>query len=362
MSPDSRWADLARQLARGTQLSAGDKASIFMTDAGAMPAVEAFVEECYRCGAEPAVLLTTDEFDRAALRHLPDEVLHIAPGLELAAMEWSDVHVSFRSMVPPGPNLSPRRSALQRRGKGLVSQARWESTRWCLVRVPTPEWADFIGEDFSQVQEEFFAGTLADWDALSSQQSDLCEHLNSATWVRVTSTDTDLTFGVKGRSWVGFAGEANLPDGEVATAPLDDEVDGHITFPGTFWFAGVAISDLRLVFERGLVVSAEASEGADFVTTLLESDPGARRVGELGIGTNSLIRTFTGDLLIDEKIMGTMHLALGRAYPECGGINESSIHWDIVKDLRSQGGAVESDVGTLISGGAPGALLAPFAD
>ena len=116
-------------------------------------------------------------------------------------------------------------------------------------------------------------------------------------------------------------------------------MSGRIRFPGTFSFGGVLVRDLELDFEEGLIVAERAAEGLGFVRDLFDGDDGARRVGELGVGTNAALTTMTGDLLIDEKILGTVHIAPGRAYPECGGVNASSLHWDIVKDLRGTGGA-----------------------
>ena len=348
---DARWGDLARQLVAGTSVVEGSTVAIFMTDVSVMPAVEAFVAECYRIGAMPQVLAADERFDRLAVEFASEEVLSTGAPLELASMEWADVHVSFRGMVPSLAGLDESRVALQRAGKGAVSTARWQHTRWCLVRVPTPGWADLAGVDYEALLDEFFGGCLADWRSLKSRWDELCASLSNASTVRITSPDTDISFGVAGRSWISFSGEANLPDGEIATAPLDDHVDGHITFPGTFWFAGVAVTDLRLEFTAGVVTGSHATAGADFVERLLETDAGARRVGELGIGTNALMHTLTGDLLIDEKILGTAHLALGRAYPDCGGVNESSLHWDIVKDLRAPGSFLTADDVALIADG-----------
>lgn len=354
---DDRWQLLAEQLIIGTAVVEGSAVAIFMTDPVVMPAVEAFVAECYRVGAQPQVLATDERFDRLAVQYASDAVLAQAGALELASMEWADVHVSFRAMIAPEPTAltseGEARVAMQRAGKGAVSTSRWQNTRWCLVRVPTPEWAAFINEPFDSLLEEFFGGCLADWTNLKPRWDQLCAELDTASIIRLVSADTDLSFGVAGRTWVSFAGEANLPDGEVATAPLETAINGHITFPGSLWFAGIEVCDLRLEFVSGLVAEVTATTGAAFVRKLLETDEGARRVGELGIGTNRLMRTVTGDLLIDEKILGTVHLALGRSYPQCGGVNVSSLHWDIVKDLRSPDSFLYADGAELISGGVP---------
>jgi aminopeptidase len=359
MAVDRRWAMLAAQIADGTGVKQGSKVSIFMTDTSAMPAVEAFVEQCYLLDACPQVLAADERFDRIAVAHAPLEVLAEPAPLELASMRWADIHVSFRGMVVPADGeVDEVRLAAQRRGKGIVSTARWEETSWTLVRVPTPGWADLIGADYGALLDEFFAGCLAPWAELGPRWDKLCAVLGREESVRVISDDSDITFRTGGRTWISFAGEANLPDGEIATAPLDDGVDGHIRFPGTFWFAGTAITDLELQFVDGAVTEASAAHGERFVRELLNTDAGSRQVGELGIGTNAGMTTATGDLLIDEKILGTMHLALGRAYPACGGVNQSSLHWDIVKDLRTPGSYLYAGNQELISDGSVKGVLA----
>lgn len=332
----SRWQELAAHLARVNGVEPGTRVGIFATSPAVLDATAAFVDEVYRRGGLPQVLMTEERYDRSALEHADETVLSTPGPLELAAMEWADVHVSFRGMEPPSDGIDGARLSLQREAKGVVSTARWQGTRWTLVRIPTAGWAELIGVDPEQLEQEFFAGTLADWPAHLRHLERLCERLDGASELRIVDVDTDLRLNCAGRTWVPFAGEANLPDGEVATAPREDGVEGFITFPGRFWFGGAPIRDLKLEFLRGEVVRATAAEGADFVDRVLTA-PGARRVGEFGIGTNPNMRTLTGDLLLDEKILGTVHIALGRSYPQCGGTNESAIHWDIVKDLRPSG-------------------------
>lgn len=357
---DKRWGLLARQLIKGVEITSGTKVSVFMNDFGCMDAVSAFVAECYKVGALAQVMATDERFDRIAQEFASDELLKSPPGLEILSMEWADAHVSFRGMVTPGLDIDQRKVALQRKGKGIVSTKRWQETRWCLVRVPSLEWSQLIGADHEILLDEFFDGCISRWDDLEILQLGLCDELSKAKQIRVVSEDTDLTLAVGGRKWLSFAGEANLPDGEVATAPLETGVDGHIKFPGVFWFSGIAIRDLVLHFKNGSVVDFSASEGHEFVAEVLDTDSGSRILGELGIGTNPNMRTFTGDLLLDEKILGTIHIALGRAYPESLGVNESALHWDIVKDLRMQDCFLYADDLELISNGELKGPLAGF--
>jgi aminopeptidase len=160
--------------------------------------------------------------------------------------------------------------------------------------------------------------------------------------VRIVGHDTDLTFSTAGRTYIVGDGHINIPDGEVYTAPVEDSAEGVITFEYPGVYAGRTIDGIRLEFRAGAVVAATANMGEEFLQQILAIDDGARRIGEFGVGVNFGIDRFVGDILFDEKIGGTIHLALGRSYAECGGKNQSSLHWDLVKDLRREG-AIELD-------------------
>lgn len=336
------WNRIATLVADGVDVKRGDKVSVFFTDASAMDAVATFVEECWKRGALPQVLATDERFDVSALRWASPEILEQVPPLEAAAMEWSDIHVSFRAMTSPVVDADPTRIAALRHGRGIVSTMRWQGTRWALVRVPTRAWADAIGLDADAQIAEWAASFDADWEEAGERMGALCSRLDPMRLVVIEDEWGRLELPVAGRRWVAFSGEANWPDGEIATAPIETEVSGVIRFPGVFSFAGVEVHELELEFRHGLVVRETATKGLEFVRGLLGTDSGSRRVGELGIGTNAALVTKTGDLLIDEKILGTVHIALGRAYPQCRGVNESALHWDIVKDLRSGPGTCGS--------------------
>lgn len=354
---DQHWDALALQIANARKIEAGTNVSITVTDASALPAARALVAEVFRRGGNAQVLAVDEEFDRLAIAFASEDVLATPGPMEIAAMKWSDVHVAFRAMVPPvDGSFDEARLAVQRSAKGVVSTARWQQTRWTIVRVPTPEWSALIGVSFETLLGEFLAACVDDWNARGDQWTKLCAQLNLTSSVRISDADTDLTLSTVGRTWVPFAGEANLPDGEIATAPVDDGVDGYISFPGRFYFGGATIEDLRLEFVDGNLTAFDAAAGKTLVERIIEA-PGAKRVGELGIGTHPAVQTFTGDLFIDEKILGTAHIALGRAYPECGGVNESSVHWDIVKDLRTPTGRLTAGDFVLIDNGIPTSFL-----
>lgn len=358
---DFDWGTISALIADGVSVAAGDRVSVFVTDMSVVEPVEAFVDEAWRRGATVQVVATDERFDSSALRWVDAEHLRTPPPIEVAAMEWSNVHVSFRAMSAPILDAEPERIAALRSARGVISTMRWQGTRWALVRVPTGQWAQALGLNAEDLVEEWKRSFDEDWSAAESRLQSVCAELGGARTAFIEDAYGTLELDITDRIWVPFAGRANWPDGEIATAPVENKVNGSIAFPGTFSFAGVLIQDLSLEFRDGQVIDARAAVGSEFVRTLMETDAGAKRVGELGIGVNRALRTMTGDLLIDEKILGTVHIALGRAYPECGGVNESHVHWDIVKDLRPSqgytGGSLRLDDTWLIKDGATQEVL-----
>ncbi|MFL5903414.1 MAG: aminopeptidase, partial [Solirubrobacteraceae bacterium] len=180
------------------------------------------------------------------------------------------------------------------------------------------------------------------WRELTAFQATLVERLEQARELRIQADGTDLTLRVDGRTWINSDGRRNMPSGEVFTGPLEDSASGRVRFGVPSSPSGVEVEGVELVFEDGVVVEAKAERGQDYLDATLDSDSGARRLGEIGIGTNFGLDRAVGAILLDEKIGGTVHLALGRSYPETGGLNESAVHWDLICDLRT-GGTLTAD-------------------
>lgn len=220
-----------------------------------------------------------------------------------------------------------------RTAKGLAS--------WCLTQFPTQ--ASAQDAEMALVDYEDFvygAGMLAKpdpvaaWEEVSRRQARLAKFLGTLKTVRIVGADTDLAFRVEGRPWVNCDGQLNFPDGEIFTSPIENSAEGHIryTFPAVY--AGREITNVGLTFKKGVVVKASADKGDDLLQAVLSTDSGARRVGELSFGTNYSITRFTKNTLFDEKIGGTMHIAVGDSLRESHGKNRSAIHWDMVCDTR----------------------------
>jgi aminopeptidase len=177
---------------------------------------------------------------------------------------------------------------------------------------------------------------VAEWKEIHKKQRKICDFLNTVENVRIVGEDTDLTLDVKGRKWVNASGERNMPDGEVFTGPVENSAEGKIrfTFPGVYM--GREVQDILLTFKKGKVVEASATKGEALLKELIKIE-GAERVGEVAVGTNYGITRFTKNILFDEKMGGTIHMALGNDYLETGALNRSAIHWDILKDMKNNG-------------------------
>jgi aminopeptidase len=245
-------------------------------------------------------------------------------------------------------NADPARIARATRARAPLTELRM-AKRWCGTLWPTPAAAQQAG-----MGEAAFAAFVAHalfldrpdpaaaWGELRAFQAGLVERLSSARELRIEADGTDLTLRVAGRAWINSDGRRNMPSGEVFTGPHETSANGTIRFTVPSSPAGVDVEDVRLTLRDGEVVDARAARGQEYLERILATDPGARRLGEIGIGTNAGIDRPIGAILFDEKIGGTVHLALGRSYPETGGVNDSAVHWDLICDLR-RGGRLTAD-------------------
>ena len=342
---DQRWSQLGEILVNySTRTRRHDRLLITMMEPETFPLTLAVYEHAVRAGALPQVHFSSAYMERVLMLHGSQELIDWVPDLERAGMEWADTYVGLRGARNPHEfaGVPLERLAAHKRAMGVVSALRNERTRWVLVRVPNESFAQQAGMSLEEMMTFFFSATLRDWESEARRYEEIRDVFQAAERVRIVGLDTDLMFSTAGRIYVVGDGHVNMPDGEVYTAPVDDSAQGVISFEFPGIYAGQSIEGIRLEFRDGEVVHASAGKGAEFLQQVLALDDGARRVGEFGVGVNFGIDRFVGDILYDEKIGGTIHLALGRAYPECRGANQSSLHWDIVKDLRIEG-AIELD-------------------
>jgi aminopeptidase len=268
----------------------------------------------------------------------PDQVGWV-PELEAYGMEWADVYIGLRGAhnLYEFADVGPETLMRSQKANGKISSLRWEKTRWSLVRVPDESFAQQAETDIETMMDMFFDACLIDWPEQAREWRRIAAILERGSQVRIHGKGTDLSFSVAGRKWLVGDGKINMPDGEIYTAPLAETLNGTIQFDYPGVLSGRLVDDIRLTWEDGKVVEASASKNEDFLRQVTATDPGASSIGEFAFGVNGAVDRFTRDILIDEKIGGTIHIALGRAYPECGGTNSSVIHWDIVKDMRQEG-------------------------
>lgn len=337
---DPRWEQLAEILVHySTGTQPGEKVLITMMEVETFPLARAVYAQAIKAGALPHVEFQSAYLERDLMRYGTPEQLDWVPELSAYGMEWADVYIGLRGARNPHEfaGIPPERLAAHKRAMGKVSAMRTELTRWVLVRVPNESFAQQAEMSLDEMMSFFFNATLRDWAQESQRYQALQKVFQAAETVRIVGKDTDLTFSTKGRIYEVADGHLNMPDGEIFTAPVDDSAEGYITFefPGVYF--GQQVRGIRLEFSRGEVVKATAESNEQLLHELLHMDEGARRIGEFGVGVNFGIDRFCYDILYDEKIGGTIHIALGRAYKECGGVNQSALHWDIIKDLRQEG-------------------------
>lgn len=296
-------------------------------------------------GAWPMVRAELPGAARVFYEHAADRQLDEAPDITYYEARKAAAHLGIqapedlRALEGVDPETIQRAALARQPIREITLKKRWCSTLW-----PTPALADGAGMSMEEY-EAFVAKAMflnqvdpvRSWGELSFFQERFIERVRQAKELRIESTGTDLTLKVKGRTWVNSDGRRNMPSGEVFTGPHETSANGVITFDIPSSPAGVHVEGVRLVFRDGEVVEATADEGEDYLRHALAVDEGARRLGEIGIGTNFGIDRPTGTILFDEKIGGTVHLALGRSYPETGGKNRSSLHWDLICDLRTGG-------------------------
>jgi aminopeptidase len=331
------------------EVQAGQQVLVRSTTLAA-PLLLALQREIMAAGAWPLLRPELPEQSEAWWESARDVHLDaVAPSALSEAREAdASLHIQAPHNTRALADVDPERTARAARARAPVREAMLDR-RWCTTLWPTPALAQE-----ARTGDAAFAALVARalfldrpdpvaaWGELHDRQERLIERLAPARELRIEAPGTDLVLHVDGRTWVNSDGRRNMPSGEVFTGPLEDSAEGRIRYTIPSSPSGVEVSGIELVFRAGEVVEARAERGEDVLRSALETDPGARRLGEIGIGTNFGIDRPVGTILFDEKIGGTVHLAIGRSYPETGGVNASAVHWDMICDLRT-GGRLSAD-------------------
>ena len=318
----------------------------------AAPLITEVYRHALQAGGHPRTRVDLEGLEVIALAESSEDQLTFVSEIERFEVEqvdavatiWADRNT--RALGQADPDRVSRRIGSRR----TLTNRFWEridegKAAWVGTRFPTDAHAQDAEMSLAEY-EDFVYGAchvngdedpVAHWRAVSVELNARARELETFRELRIVGPDTDLRLGVAGRSWLAADGKLNMPDGEIFTSPVETDTEGDIRFSFPAIFHGRGVEDVRLRFEGGRVVHAEAGEGQDYLQSLLDMDDGSRILGELAFGLNYEINTFTRDILFDEKIGGTMHLALGASFKKLGGLNESGLHWDMICDLRADG-------------------------
>ncbi|HEY7122311.1 MAG TPA: aminopeptidase [Ktedonobacterales bacterium] len=347
-----RWAETLTNYC--LYVKPGETVGIYATPL-AGPLVEEVYRAVLRAGGHPLVRLSLPELTEVFLKEASDEQLTYVSPVDEALAETLDarLRISSEANVRALANVDPARQALFQRSGGPAARRYREREqegkfKWCGTLYPTQasaQNAEMSLADFTEfVFEACFLNddnTAERWRDLGHRQQRYVDWLKGKERVRVVGRDTDLTLSIAGRTFINSDGKRNFPSGEFFTGPVEESVEGTIRYTIPSSISGRVVQDVTLRFHKGEVVEARAVQGQEFLEKMLNIDAGARRVGEFAVGNNFGITRGICNTLFDEKIGGTIHMALGDSYPETGGLNKSALHWDLVCDLRPAAGGGE---------------------
>ncbi len=345
---DPRTENLARILVNySTEVKSGDWVILFANTAS-LPLINEVARYVTRAGGHLNVMLDDDDLSEAMLSEASEAQLDWVSPLENLAFEKMDVLISLhssknaRSLSAIDPQKMRRRSVAHRELMQTYMRRSAEgSLRWTTTNFPCYALAQEADMSLRDYENFVYAATFADradpvgdWQKVHSEQQRLVEWLKGKKQVVVRGANSDLKLSVEDRVFINCSGKYNMPDGEIFTGPVEDSVNGWVKFTYPAISGGREVEGVELEFKDGKVVNAKARKNEEFLLSQLDSDPGARYLGEFAIGTNYGIQRFTKSILFDEKIGGSFHMAVGAGYPETGSKNESSIHWDFICDIR----------------------------
>lgn len=353
---DARAEKLANLLVNySVAVKPGEKVMIQGSTAGE-PLIKAVYQKVLQAGGNPYVLSTFPGEAELMFKYASDEQLkHIPEPLKLA-MSTCDcrIYVIAEQNTKELSSIDPKKMVMRAQSRGELMKMMMQRTaagemRWVLAPFPTNAFAQDAEMSLTDYEDFLYNACMPDldnpighWKKIALYQGKIVKWLKGKKQVHLIGKETDLKLSIEGRTFISCHGDKNIPDGEVFTCPVENSAEGHVLFSYPAIYNGREMTGVRLWFEKGKVVKATADKNQDFLVKTLATDKGSKRVGEFAIGTNESITKFTREILFDEKIGGSFHMALGAGYPETGSKNESAIHWDMVCDLRD-GGEIRVD-------------------
>ncbi len=302
----------------------------------ALELIKILYKKILQKGAFPIPKIGDDQFHSMYYKYAPDNVLKTFPEIAYNELKKVDCLIALRApknlkeMADVDPNKITDRTKLLE----PIKTERLKK-RWIVFNFPTNSFAQEAGMSLEDFEDFVYNACIQDWNKISKEQEKYIKLMESGSEVRIIGKDTDIKLKIKGRQFINGSGSHNMPDGEIFTAPLENETEGHIYFDYPTVYSGKEVLGVMFKFEKGKIVDVKAEKGEDFIKQVLKTDEGASKLGELGIGLNYNIKKGIKNILFDEKIGSSVHMAIGSSYKECLGVNESAVHWDFIKDMKN---------------------------
>ncbi len=350
------WQKYANVLVDYSTRVKKDDIVIIRADAQAQPLVKAVYEAVLKKGAHPILRISLDEINNSYYKYASDEQLDYIDDFLKMEYEKADALIAISApyntkalSLVPSAKQARRSKATKPLSSLMLSRAEKGELNWVICNYPTNARAQ-EGKMSLEEYSDFLLDTcflnepdpVAKWQEMEEMQSRIAKILDTKSKIRFVGEKTDITFSTAGRKWVSCSGLNNFPDGEIFTSPVEDSANGTVYFDFPAIYRGNEVNNITITLKDGKVVEATAEKNEEFLQKMLNLDEGASFVGEIAIGTNTHVTRTTGDILLDEKIGGSIHIAFGASYPETGGKNESGLHWDIIKNMKN-GGQIYAD-------------------
>jgi aminopeptidase len=347
---DARVEKLAQILVdHSAEIKPGDRVAIEATTA-AQPLVHALYAAILDRGGYPHLLMDLPDQDELLFAHARDEQLDAIPTFRKLAYEQFESRIRIHSDTNPRAlsNVDPVRQRRRQKASASILETQMRrgadrSFKWVTTLFPTEGYAAEAEMGLGDFEDFVYRACHADqtdpvayWNEVETRQKKIIDRIEGHSQVILRGPNVDLSLSIKGRKFLNAAGKSNMPDGEVFTGPVEDSLNGFVHFSYPAIYSGVLVEGVELTFSNGKVVRAHAEKNLPFLMEMLESDPGARYVGEFAIGTNYEIDRFSHNILFDEKLGGSFHMALGAGYPETGSKNKSIIHWDMICGMQKE--------------------------
>jgi aminopeptidase len=335
-----------------TAVQPGERVLLRGSSPAAEPLIQALYQAALRAGGQAFTYIHMADEDSLAIE-ASDNLELLAAVNPMLKLMYETCQVIVRVEASENPralsDYPPERQRARLESLAGVMSIQMEregngTLRRCTTQFPTQGYAQAAGMSLRQYEKFVFEACkvhltdpVAAWQEVEHTQQRLVDYLTGCKRLHVRGQNIDLELSIAGRQFLNASGKINFPDGEIFTGPVEDSVNGWVNFTYPAYYHNNEVIGARLTFENGLVTQAAADKNESFLINTLDTDPGARRLGEFAIGTNNEIQRFTGSILFDEKIGGTVHMALGQGYPQTGSVNTSAVHWDMICDMREGG-------------------------